>query len=107
MRFLLTRSAGVASGRPSRRGAGGVGHAIEMLEGFEAPLGAWEHDLFPVRVAYEAESLDQLFARGQTIWARLAPPKMCEDSRGQVLTRVSPISIIRRTELGWLLPPKP
>ena len=103
MRFLLAHH-GVVS-ESSRRGTGGVGHAIEMLEGFEAPLGAWEHDLFPARVAYEAESLDQLFARGQTIWARLAPPKMCDDSRGQVLTRVSPISIIRRTELGWLLPP--
>ncbi len=103
MQFLLSHH-GVASESP-RRGPGGVTHAIEMLQGFEAPLGAWEHDLFPVRVAYEAESLDQLFVQGQTIWARLVPPKMCDDSRGQVLTRVSPISIIRRIELGWLLPP--
>ncbi len=104
MRFLFDRHA-IGDESP-RRGTGGVMHVIEMLEGFEAPLGAWEQELFASRLSYEAETLDQLFARGQIIWGRLAPPKMCDDSRGQVMTRVSPISIIRRTELGWLLPCK-
>ena len=46
-----------------------------MLEGFEAPAGAWEHDLFPVRMAYESEWLDQLFANGEVVWGRLEPPR--------------------------------
>ncbi len=40
------------------------------------------------------------------MWGRLEPPRLSDDSRGQVLTRVSPISLLRRTDLGWLLPPE-
>jgi ATP-dependent Lhr-like helicase len=54
---------------------------------------------------YDPALLDQLFASGEVIWGRLQPPVLSEDSRGQVLTRVSPISIVRRADVAWLLPP--
>ena len=40
------------------------------------------------------------------MWGRLEPPRLTDESRGQVLTRVSPISLLRRADLGWLLPPE-
>ena len=69
---------------------------IGRLEGFEAPLGAWEHDLLPARLAYEPEDLDRLTACGEVVWGRLDPPKMTEDSRGKMLTRATPISLVQR-----------
>jgi ATP-dependent Lhr-like helicase len=53
---------------------------------------------------YESQWLDQSFASGEIVWGRLQPPRLTDDSRGQVLTRVSPISLLRRADLGWLLP---
>jgi ATP-dependent Lhr-like helicase len=80
--------------------------AIGRLEGFESPAGAWEHELLPARVPdYEAEQLDELFAAGEIVWGRLQPPRLTEDSRGRVLTRIVPISVVRRADLAWLLPP--
>ena len=77
---------------------------LSQLEGFEAAVGSWEHDLLTSRLEYENQWLDQLFASGEFVWGRLEPPRLTDDSRGQVLTRVSPISLLRRADLGWLLP---
>ena len=67
----------------------------------------WEHDLLPARVAdYDPEWLDELFTRGEVVWGRLQPPRLTDDSRGQVLTRIAPISLVRRADLAWLLPPE-
>ncbi len=55
-------------------------------------------------MAYESEWLDRLFASGEVVWGRLEPPRATEDARGQVLTRVSPIALVRRDNLAWLLP---
>jgi ATP-dependent Lhr-like helicase len=80
---------------------------IGVLAGFEAPAGAWEHDLLPARVReYAPEQLDELFARGEVVWGRLQPPRQTDDSRGRVLTRIAPISLARRADLAWLLPPE-
>jgi ATP-dependent Lhr-like helicase len=87
-------------------GRGGVQRVIELLEGFGASAAAWEHDLLPVRLPeYEPEWLDRLFASGEIVWGRLQPPRISEERRGQVLTRVSQISLVRRADLAWLLPP--
>ncbi len=88
-------------------GTADVRHAIGMLQGFEAPAGAWEHDLLPARVlAYDSQWLDRLFASGEVVWGRLQPPRPSEERRGQMLTRVSPIALARRGDLAWLLPPE-
>jgi ATP-dependent Lhr-like helicase len=103
MRFLLAHHEISGDSRPM--GVGGLQRVLSQLEGFEAAVGSWEHDLLPARLEYESQWLDQLFASGEFVWGRLDPPRLTDDSRGQVLTRVSPISLLRRADLGWLLPP--
>jgi ATP-dependent helicase Lhr and Lhr-like helicase len=102
MRFLLAYHEIAGESRPT--GVGAVQHVIALLEGFETPLGAWEHDLLPARMTYESQALDQLFTNGEVVWGRLEPPRLSDDRRGQLLTRVSPISLARRVDLAWLLP---
>jgi ATP-dependent Lhr-like helicase len=103
MRFLLAHHE--MSGRSRPTGIGGLERVLSQLEGFEAAAGAWEHDLLPARIAeYDDEWLDRLFATGEVVWGRLEPPQLTDDGRGQVLTRISPISLLRRADLAWLLP---
>jgi ATP-dependent helicase Lhr and Lhr-like helicase len=101
MRFLLAHHEVSSQSQPT--GVGGLQRALALLEGFEAPVAAWEHDLLPVRMSYESELLDKLFAAGELVWGRLDPPRANDDGRGQMLTRVSPMSIARRENLLWLL----
>ncbi len=104
LRFLLGRHG--VSDRLRPAGRAGLQHAIGLLEGFEAPAAAWENDLFPARIeGYDHQWLDALFASGEIVWGRLQPPRINDDRRGQVLTRVSAISLAPRSELAWLLPP--
>jgi ATP-dependent Lhr-like helicase len=104
LRFLLDHHGMRDGGRLSGRAA--LQSAIGRLEGFESPAGAWEHDLLPSRVDdYVPEHLDELFAGGEIVWGRLQPPRQTDDRRGRVLTRIAPISLARRADLAWLLPP--
>lgn len=103
MRFLLAHHEVSSESQPS--GVDGLQCVTALLEGFEAPVAAWEHDLLPARMEFESESLDKLFATGEIVWGRLDPPRVVEEGRGQMLTRVSPIALARRTNLGWLLAP--
>lgn len=103
MRFLLAHHEMSGHSRPA--GIGGLQRVLSQLEGFEAAAAAWEHDFLPARMAdYDDEWLDRLFASGEVVWGRLEPPQLTDDSRGQALTRISPISLLRRADLGWLLP---
>jgi ATP-dependent helicase Lhr and Lhr-like helicase len=102
-RFLLEHHGIGNNSRPP--GRIGLQNAIGSLEGFESPVGAWEHDLLPARVKeYRPELLDELFTRGEVVWGRLQPPRQTDESRGRVLTRIAPISLVRRADLAWLLP---
>jgi ATP-dependent helicase Lhr and Lhr-like helicase len=90
-----------------REGRAALKDVIALLQGFESPAGAWEHDLLPARVGeYDTERLDELFASGEVVWGRLQPPRQTDDGRGRVLTRIAPISLTRRADLAWLLPPE-
>ncbi|HEX5472298.1 MAG TPA: DEAD/DEAH box helicase, partial [Lacipirellulaceae bacterium] len=101
-RFLFAHHS--ISRQSQQSGSGGLQGIISQLEGFEAPVGAWEHDLLPARMSYESESLDRLFATGELVWGRLQPPRLNGDSRIRVLSRVSTISLVRRADLSWLIP---
>jgi ATP-dependent Lhr-like helicase len=101
MRFLLAHH-GVVGSQPT--GSAALGRVVKLLQGFETSAGAWESDLLPSRLEYDTDSLDQLFARGEVVWGRLDPPIAADDTRGQVLTRVSPIALAQRADLPWLLP---
>jgi ATP-dependent Lhr-like helicase len=84
-----------------------VRQIISLLQGFELPAGSWELDILPARIAdYEPEWLDELFHSGETIWGRLEGPAKCVEGSlsGRILTRVMPISLMRRADLAWLLP---
>jgi ATP-dependent Lhr-like helicase len=103
LRFLLVHHGVGQTSRLQSRAA--LQGAIALLEGFEAPAGAWEHDLLPARMAdYDSERLDELFTGGEVVWGRLQPPRLTDDNRGRVLTRIAPISLALRADLAWLLP---
>ena len=102
-RFLLDRN----GDNQRMHGRAALQNAIASLQGFEAPAGAWEHDLLPARVSdYDPQWLDELFVAGEVVWGRLQPPRQTEDGRWRVLTRIAPISLVRRADLAWLLPPE-
>jgi ATP-dependent Lhr-like helicase len=104
-RFLIVWH-GMNAGR-RLAGKGDLLAAVSLLEGFEAPAGVWEHELLPARLpGYEPEWLDEQFAAGELVWGRLTPPPQTDDRRGQPLTRSVPISVLRRANLKWLLPPQ-
>ena len=91
-------------------GAGpeGVRDAIAQLEGFELPAAAWERYVLAPRVAgYDPQWLDQLFLAGELTWGRLHPPKRDprEEASYAAMTRAMPLSLTRRDDLPWLLPP--
>src|SRR6476659_6106544 len=59
-----------SSRRPRRAGRG-----IRQLQGFEAPVAAWESELLPARLdAYDMTWLDDLCLTGRAVWTRLTSP---------------------------------
>ncbi|MBI5200622.1 MAG: DEAD/DEAH box helicase, partial [Elusimicrobia bacterium] len=104
-----------------RDGRLGLYEAVGQLEGFESPAAAWETDLLPGRVAkYEPEWLDSLSFSGELVWGRLRSVKRAApgtegpgesfrkdaEAGSPSLTRVAPIALGLRADLGWLLPPE-
>ena len=88
------------------RGEGGLLEAIEALQGFEAPAGAWESDLLPARVSgYEPLLLDGLSLAGELLWGRMAPPHTTGNGTSSrvALSRTTPITFALREAVDWLL----
>ena len=74
-------------------GPDSLGPVVGLLEGFEAPAGAWETEILPARIAaYEPAWLDDQCLAGRVAWARLSPAPA--GSRGPV--RTTPIALIAR-----------
>ena len=99
MRFLL-RWQHVA---PGTQGLGrqGVLAAVEQLQGFEVAAGDWEQAVLPARVeGYRSEWLDALCLSGEVTWARVAPRA---EGGGGSPSRASPLSLLLREDLPWLL----
>jgi ATP-dependent Lhr-like helicase len=95
---------------PARlRGQAGLLTLIDQLEGFEAPAGHWERHLLPARIdSYMPSSLDNLTFFGQVVWGRLRPLPAAAAGNGRpmkALTRSTPITLMLRDHLAWLLPP--
>jgi ATP-dependent Lhr-like helicase len=92
------------------RGELGLLAAIEQLEGFPAPAGHWERFLLPVRLdEYASHWLDGLTFNGQVTWGRLRPPTSTTTAFAhgrpmKALTRATPIALMLRDHVGWLLP---
>ncbi|HXT61216.1 MAG TPA: DEAD/DEAH box helicase, partial [Pirellulales bacterium] len=120
-RFLLSHHHLPPAERLDGRAA--VLETIGQLQGFEAPAGAWERDIFPGRlIDYDPAWLDELSLSGEVAWGRLQPPEQrparsaeggteespTSDLRHPAsfsgLTRVVPIALVARADLAWLLP---
>ena len=89
-------------------GPGALLQVISMLQGFEAPAGSWEREILPARLAsYDPQWLDSLFHGGKVMWGRLGQPKETGEklAGGHLLSRASPISLMCRGDLSWLLAP--
>src|SRR5439155_21246958 len=75
---------------------------LAQLEGFEAPAGAWESDILPMRIAeYDPHWLDEHCRAGRFVWARLHSRRSDQDlSAGPV--RATPITLLaRRNAKVW------
>ena len=93
MRFLLDWQCLSASTR--LQGEAALAKLLEQLEGYSAPVGAWESDLLPARVkGYDPSWLDRTCRSGRTAWARLA------GSGKSTTLRATPIVLVPRARLA-------
>jgi ATP-dependent Lhr-like helicase len=89
-------------------GEEGVLHALEQLEGFEAPAIEWERTLLPARVAhYDPRWLDALCLSGAVGWGRISPHPAWSVGDGSAPRRViptnaAPITFYVRESADWL-----
>jgi ATP-dependent helicase Lhr and Lhr-like helicase len=82
-------------------GTAGLAVVLTQLEGFEAPVAAWESEILPARIAdYRPELLDELCLGGDFVWGRRSLPR----SEAPPTTRATPIAFWRRSS-GWLAGP--
>jgi ATP-dependent Lhr-like helicase len=101
MKFLF-RWQHLASGA-RLHGEEGLRALIDQLGGFEAPAGAWEKYILPMRMSnYEPAYLDRLCLGGSVMWARVSGSQ----SERPSLTNAAPISIFPREYAEWLLRPR-
>ncbi len=106
MRFLLRWQHVTPDTR--REGSRGVLAVVEQLQGFELAAGAWEKAILPARVTgYRKEWLDEVCLDGGVAWGRLSvrdsEPSDELPSRGLTPSRATPITLMIRDDLPWLL----
>lgn len=100
LRFLTHHHGLTAKTR--RAGVNGLFEAVSLLQGYDLAAVCWERDVLPARVeGYRPAWLDELCLSGEIAWGRLFPPKREADSPA-LLTRVVPVSLFLRSDLGWL-----
>ncbi|MCR6496675.1 hypothetical protein LJB71_10890 [Thermomonas sp. S9] len=76
------------------RGPEALARVLGQLEGFEAPVLAWEAELLPARVqGYDLAWLDALCGSGRIAWARLR-------AGGEALVRAAPLVLLPRPQLA-------
>jgi ATP-dependent helicase Lhr and Lhr-like helicase len=79
-------------------GPPGVLDALELLQGEDFPVRAWEQDLIAPRVEdYQREWLDQLGLAGEIAWTPFEP-------RGAERSRSGRVGVALRENVGWLRP---
>ncbi|MEM9132750.1 MAG: DEAD/DEAH box helicase [Actinomycetota bacterium] len=101
---FLTRWQHVAPGTQVR-GPAGLGRILEQLQGWEAAVASWEPDLLRSRIAeYQLPWIDRLCHDGEVQWLRLNPRTTDDpDKRGSGPSKATPITIVYRADLPWLL----
>lgn len=103
MRFLL-RWQHVAPGT-QLTGDAGVVAVVEQLQGFQAAAVAWEPELLARRLRdYDPAGLDRLCHDGTVAWLRLSPPpRRDDDAVAAAPSKATPIAVVFRGDLPWLL----
>ena len=102
MRFLL-RWQHVAPGT-QLTGEAGLLTVVEQLQGYDAAAVAWEPDLLGSRLRrYDPAWLDRLCHDGEVAWLRLNPPARATDAPSVAPSKATPISVVARADLPWLL----
>jgi ATP-dependent helicase Lhr and Lhr-like helicase len=86
------------------QGSDALAAVLTQLEGFEAPAGAWETEILPIRITeYDPEWLDEHCRAGRFVWTRLAvrgaQAADPERSRGPSPIRSTPIVLLARRNL--------
>jgi ATP-dependent Lhr-like helicase len=119
LRFLASWQHAAAGSR--LRGADGLLEVVELLQGFEAPVEAWEASILPARIeSYDPGDLERLGLGGALVWGRFAPraaspgaasgtvPAGALREKGAArrgsFTRSSLVTLALRDDLPWLLP---
>jgi ATP-dependent Lhr-like helicase len=102
MRFLL-RWQHLAPGT-QLVGEAGLATVVEQLQGWEAAAVAWESDLLVHRMRrYEPGWLDHLSVAGDVAWLRVTPGARDVDAPAVAPSKATPISLVCREDLPWLL----
>jgi ATP-dependent Lhr-like helicase len=100
MRFLFTWQ---HVDEPSKlTGRDGLREAVEILEGYELPVSAWERAIFPARLdRYDPSMLDVLCLSGEVAWGRLSMPTAAR------IASITPVALFpgERAELWRSLRP--
>jgi ATP-dependent helicase Lhr and Lhr-like helicase len=88
------------------QGSDALTAVLTQLEGFEAPAGAWETEILPMRITeYDPQWLDEHCRAGRFIWTRLAARATthaavhaadAERGRGASPIRSTPITLLAR-----------
>ncbi|MEM7287124.1 MAG: DEAD/DEAH box helicase [Actinomycetota bacterium] len=101
---FLTRWQHVAPGTRVT-GPAGLGRVLEQLQGWEAAVASWEPDLLGARLRdYQPGWLDRMCHDGELQWLRLSPRAMEDpDAKGGGPSKATPVSLVFRQDLGWLL----
>jgi ATP-dependent Lhr-like helicase len=90
-------------------GPDSVTATVALLEGFEAPAGAWETELLPARIGeYEPAWLDDQCVAGRVAWTRLTPAVVNARAhagtgrdRAVAPVRTTPVTLLARRHLPF------
>ena len=86
------------------RGRPGLTRVIEQLQGLDLPAGAWESQIIQKRLPdYNPMWLDELCYRGELAWLRLTPPTTPAKANSMAPRKATPITLVFREDLHWLL----
>ncbi len=98
MRFLFKWQSIASDAR--KEGPDALASVLANLEGFEAAAIAWESEILPARLQnYDFTWLDDLCLSGRAGWARLAKPKVNENSKRAGPVRSTPIALVTRRNM--------
>lgn len=87
------------------RGRPGLTKVLEQLQGLDLPAGAWEKQIIQNRLPdYDPLWLDELCYRGELAWLRLTPPATSAKANAMAPRKATPITLVFREDLPWLLP---